>query len=115
MKRLSRRLAEISIAAALTAFIASPSISQAAPFGGQIQALWPCWNVATIALLGPPNSGFYIWTPATRTFSNGAPSRTGQWIIGQSGVPYICVIWPGIPPIPLIIWPGISISMMGSS
>lgn len=94
----------------------APGAASAYPFGGQASLVLPCFvfgfvPYGTLALLGPPNPGFYIWTPFTKTYPNGPPTHPGQWLLGQTGIPYICVIFPVGP----VIIPGITIAMMGSS
>jgi len=91
--------------------LSTPNPVLAFPFGGQTSLVLPCFNVAILTLIGPPNAGFYLWTPSTQTFNNGPPTRGGQWLLGMAGIPYICLLWP----VPIIVWPGISINMMGSS
>ncbi|MDO8561968.1 MAG: hypothetical protein Q7S05_04040 [bacterium] len=93
-----------------------PSSVRAFAFGGQTSLVLPCFvfgvvPYGSISLIGPPNPGLYIWTPATRTYSNGPPMRPGQWLLGLASIPYICVVSPIGP----IIVPGMAISMMGSS
>ena len=88
----------------------SPVTALAGEFGGQTSIVWPCFNAAILAVVGPPRGGIYIWTPATKTF-NGPPSRPGQWLLGLTGGPYICLLVP----VPVYVLPGISITMMGSS
>lgn len=91
--------------------IASPVIVSAAPFGGAIGTIVPCYNGAIYASVGPPRGGLYIWTPATQTYQFGVPRHSGQWLLGLYGIPYYCIV--SIEPI--LVWPGISIDMMGSS
>ena len=92
--------------------LTAPSAAWAYPFGGRISMWWPCFfEFGNISLIGPPNSGLYIWTLATKTYKNGAPSHPGQWILGQTGIPFFCTVMPVGP----IIIPGMAISMMGSS
>jgi hypothetical protein len=89
----------------------SPISVQAFPFGGQASIVSPCFNSAIYANLGPPIGGPYIWTPATRTYQFGPPQRAGQWLLGNAGAPYFCIV--SIQP--LTVWPGTHIIMMGSS
>ncbi len=91
--------------------LAFPSVSHAAPFGGQTMIHHYCYNSAIYALLGPPRGGPYIWTPATRTYQFGPPRRVGQWLLGLSGPPYYCIVTRS----PIFVKEGISIMMMGSS
>lgn len=97
-------------------FFSVPNTAAAYPFGGQTSLVLPCFVFGFVpygflALLGPPNPGFYIWTPFTDTYPNGPPTHPGQWLLGQTSIPYICVISPIGP----VIIPGITIAMMGSS
>lgn len=90
----------------------APLITNAAPFGGSIGTIVPCYNDgARYALVGPPDGGAFVWTPATMTYQFGPPSHSGQWLLGLYGVPYYCIV--SIEPI--IVWPGLDITMMGSS
>lgn len=91
--------------------LAIPMTASAAPFGGRISQVIPCYNNAIYANVGAPRGGQYIWTPATQTYRFGAPSHAGQYILGLSGIPYYCLV--SIVPIDTL--PGISIFMMGSS
>lgn len=99
-----------------TFLFSAPGVALAYPFGGKTSLVWPCFvfgvvPYGNISMLGAPNPGLYIWTPATKTYQNGPPSRSGQWLLGLTGIPYICVVFPVGP----IVVPGITISMMGSS
>lgn len=94
----------------------NPKPANAYPFGGQTSLVLPCFvfglvPYGSISLLGPPNPGLYIWTLFTKTYPNGPPTRPGQWLLGLTSIPYICVVSPIGP----IIVPGMAISMMGSS
>ncbi len=96
--------------------VGAPSIASASPFGGQVEFWWPCFvfgvvPYGNISLLSAPNPGLYIWTPFTKTYPNGPPTHPGQWLLGQTGIPYICVVQP----IGTWIVVGTTISMMGSS
>jgi hypothetical protein len=93
------------------ALIIVPNIALAFPFGGAASIVIPCYNSAIYALVGPPVGGPFIWTPATLTFSFGPPSHSGQWILGNAGPPYFCLV--SIDPI--ITYSGTDIIMMGSS
>lgn len=106
--RLAGNVAAWAVGVALLIF---PFSAHASPFGGQVNFAIPCWNAAILALIGPPDPGFYLWTPETRTYSNGPPTSGGQWLLGLTTVPYICLVLPG----PIYVWPGIGIAMMGSS
>jgi hypothetical protein len=97
-------------------FLFSPGSVSAYPFGGRTSLVLPCFvfglvPYGSIALLGPPDPGLYIWTLFTKTYPNGPPTRPGQWILGLTSIPYICVVSPIGP----IVVPGMAISMMGSS
>ncbi|MDO8522537.1 MAG: hypothetical protein Q7S08_04645 [bacterium] len=100
-----------SIILCTTLFLSAPSLALAFPFGGQTSLVLPCFNEAILTLIGPPNPGFYLWTTATQTYSNGPPTHGGQWLLGLTSIPYICLLRV----MPIIVWPGIAISMMGSS
>jgi len=94
----------------------SPSAANAYPFGGRTSLVLPCFvfglvPYGSIALVGPPDPGLYIWTLFTKTYPNGPPARPGQWLLGLTSIPYICVVSPFGP----IVVPGMAISMMGSS
>ncbi|NBV76891.1 lamin tail domain-containing protein [bacterium] len=88
-----------------------PIVAQAYPFGGQASIVRGCYNSAIFARLGPPNGGDFVWTPSTRTYQFGPPKSVGQWLLGLSGVPYMCIV--SISPVDS--WPADSIFMMGSS
>lgn len=88
-----------------------PISASAFPFGGQITQVIFCYNTAIFAALSGPVGGAYIWVPSTKTYSFGAPSHAGQWILGLTTIPYVCLVSVS----PLITVPGIGISMMGSS
>jgi|SRR3989338_698396 len=104
-----RSVSVVVICASL--LFSAPNLALAYPFGGQTSLVLPCFNVAILTLIGPPNAGFYLWTPSTQTYSSGPPTRGGQWLLGLTSIPYICLLWVA----PIIVWPGIAISMMGSS
>jgi hypothetical protein len=101
----------LTIVLSVTFLLSSSNLALAYPFGGQTSVVLPCFNVAILTLIGAPNAGFYLWTTATKTYPNGPPTRGGQWLLGLTSIPYICLLWP----VPIIVWPGIAISMMGSS
>lgn len=107
----SRRLAAFALLIAAISLYLTPLSALAKEFGGQTSVVLPCYNAAIYTVVGPPRGGTYIWTPSTKTYSNGPPTHPGQWLIGLTGVPYICLAWI----VPIIVIPGISISMMGSS
>ena len=91
--------------------LTTPFTASAFPFGGQASQVINCYNQAIYANLGPPIGGPYIWTPSTKTYSFGPPSRAGQWLLGLASAPYYCIV----SIIPLTIYSGTAISMMGSS
>ncbi|MEK7132438.1 MAG: hypothetical protein AAB830_00105 [Patescibacteria group bacterium] len=107
---MSNRLVSVVVLCGALLF-SVPNSAYAAPFGGQTSFVFPCFNVAILAAIGPPNAGLYVWTPATRTYQNGPPTSGGQWLLGLTSVPYFCLVLP----VPIYVLPGISISMMGSS
>ena len=112
IRELRKKFALSAVAAAIgIALFVFPLSARAYPFGGQVNMIIPCFNAAIYAVLGGPQGGAYIWTPETRTYQYGAPTREGQWVLGLTSVPYICLVWPA----PLFVLPGIAISMMGSS
>ena len=88
-----------------------PSFAYAFPFGGQIGQIIFCYNNAIWSRVGPPVGGDYIWTPSTQSYRFGAPSHSGQWLLGLAGAPYYCVV----SILPIIVYPGIHITMHGSS
>ncbi len=96
----------------LFAALSLPVPSRAALLGGQTSVVLPCiYNATIYAVVGPPYGGAFVWTTATKTYPFGAPRRSGQWLLGLSGVPYFCIYSIA----PLITFPAISITMMGSS
>lgn len=95
----------------VTASLLAPLPALAFPFGGQASQVINCYNQAIYASLGAPIGGPYIWTPGTKTYQFGPPSRAGQWILGLASAPYYCIV----SIIPLTIYSGTAISMMGSS
>jgi hypothetical protein len=96
--------------AALTLLVL-PTTALAFPFGGAATVVIPCYNGAIYALLGPPVGGPFLWTPATLTYRFGPPTHGGQWLLGNAGPPYFCLV----SILPIITYPGIDIIMMGSS
>ncbi len=88
-----------------------PMTAFAFPFGGQASMVIPCYNNAIYALLGPPIGGPYLWTPSTQTYQFGPPTHSGQWLLGNAGPPYFCLV----SILPIITYPGTDIIMMGSS
>ena len=110
MQSMLKRFAAAVVLCA-TFLLSTPNFAFAYPFGGQTSLVLPCWNVAILTMIGAPNAGFYLWTTSTETFNNGPPTRGGQWLLGLTSIPYICLLWP----VPIIVWPGMAIDMMGSS
>lgn len=88
-----------------------PLIASAFPFGGQASEVIFCYNDAIFAQLGPPIGGPYLWTPATKTYQFGPPTHSGQWVLGNAGPPYFCLV----SILPIITYAGTDIVMMGSS
>ncbi len=88
-----------------------PMTALAFPFGGQASEVIFCYNDAIYALLGAPRGGPFLWTPATQTYQFGPPSHAGQWLLGNAGPPYFCLV----SILPIITYPGTDIIMMGSS
>ena len=88
-----------------------PMTALAFPFGGQASEVIFCYNDAIYALLGAPRGGPFVWTPATQTYQFGRPSHAGQWLLGNAGPPYFCLV----SRLPIITYPGTDIIMMGSS
>ncbi len=100
-----------SLRAAFFLSLLFPSLAFAFPFGGQINQIIFCYNNAIYANLGPPRGGPFIWTPSTRTYRFGPPTRTGQWLLGLAAPPYYCIVSKQ----PIIVWSGILMTMEGSS
>ncbi|HVM73677.1 MAG TPA: hypothetical protein VMU13_02235 [Candidatus Paceibacterota bacterium] len=89
-----------------------PTTVLAFPFGGQASVVIPCYyNDAIFAQLGPPIGGPYLWTPSTQTYQFGPPTHAGQWLLGNAGPPYFCLV----SILPIITYAGTDIIMMGSS
>lgn len=88
-----------------------PLSAFAFPFGGQASMVIPCYNNAIYSFIGPPIGGPYIWTPSTQTYQHGAPTHSGQWLLGLAGAPYYCIV--SIEPIN--VFPGTAIMMLGTS
>src|ERR1700733_59137 len=106
--RFSKLIAGVLTALAVLAF---PAITLAFPFGGDASVVIPCYNGAIYALLGPPRGGPFLWTPSTQTFEFGPPTHAGQWLLGNAGPPFFCLV----SILPIITYPGTDIIMMGSS
>jgi hypothetical protein len=100
-----------ALATLAVATLLAPFTALAFPFGGQIGQVIFCYNDAIWASVGPPRGGDYVWTPSTVTYTFGAPSHAGQWLLGLASPPYYCLV--SIEPI--IVYTGIAITMMGSS
>ena len=92
-------------------FAVAPSITHAFPFGGQASVVIPCFNSAIYANLGPPIGGPFVWVPSTQTFQFGPPSHAGQWLLGNAGPLYVCLVTVD----PIFTLPATVILMMGSS
>ena len=92
--------------------IFAPGAALAYPFGGAAGQVLPCYNNAIYVSVGPPIGGPYIWTPGgTQTYSFGAPTHSGQWLLGLASAPYFCIV----SILPVIVWPGTAIPMLGTS
>ena len=106
------KLLKLAGAVSLTLVIGlAPALALAFPFGGNASMVIPCYNNAIYALLGPPIGGPYLWTPSTQTYAFGPPTHAGQWLLGNAGPPYFCLV----SVLPIITYPGTDIIMMGSS
>lgn len=104
----------LKLVAGMTAgivILAIPALAFAFPFGGDASEVIPCYNSAIYALLGPPRGGPFLWTPSTKTYQFGPPRHAGQWLLGNAGPPYFCLV----SILPIITYPGTDIIMMGSS
>jgi hypothetical protein len=97
--------------AGMAVIVLAPATALAFPFGGQASVVIPCYNGAIYALLGPPIGGPYLWTASTKTYQFGPPTHAGQWLLGNAGPPYFCLV----SILPIITYPGTDIIMMGSS
>jgi hypothetical protein len=106
--KLLRLIAGV-VAAAIV--LAVPAFAFAFPFGGNASEVIPCYNNAIYALLGPPRGGPFLWTPSTQTFQFGPPRHSGQWLLGNAGPPYFCLV----SILPITVYDGTDIIMMGSS
>ena len=91
--------------------LAMPISVFAFPFGGQASVVIPCYDNAIYAYLGPPVGGPFLWTPSTQTYSFGPPSHAGQWLLGNAGPLYLCLV--SVDPTNTL--PATVILMMGSS
>jgi len=73
-------------------FIPASGALAIGPFGGDIIVLFPCVNGLKITL-GPPTPGFYMYVPGTSfSYLYGPPSHPGQWLLGLSGPPLVCLV-----------------------
>ncbi len=109
-----KRFLIIGLIVVAIAFGALTTLRKAEAFswGGQFLTVIPCWNGGVIwTQVGPPRSGIFIWTPSTKTYDYGPPSRPGQYGLGLAGPPYFCVV----SPYPVIVLPGIIMTMVGTS
>lgn len=68
-----------------------PFVAEARPFGGQASEVHDCFNRTIYVVLGPPRGGIFVWTFSTHSYAFGPPRHAGQWLLGLSGVPYICL------------------------
>ena len=108
---LSRQIKVVVASLLSSAVLVLPLIASAAPFGGMATQVKQCYNDAIIAYLSGPRGGVFVWTGSTETYRFGQPSHAGQWLLGLSGVPYLCVY----SIVPLDTRAALSITMMGSS
>ncbi len=99
------------VIALATLLVLFPAITLAFPFGGAIGQIIFCYNNAIYANVGPPRGGPFIWTPSTKTYQFGPPTRSGQYVLGLASPPYYCVVSKS----PVIVWSGILMTMEGSS
>lgn len=106
-------ISRAKIVAPIVGFVTllSPLAASAAPFGGMITQLVPCYNEAIYVNLSGPVGGAYIWTPSTKTYPFGPPRHPGQWLLGLKAASYYCIV----SIMPVIVWEGTGIMMMGSS
>jgi hypothetical protein len=100
-----------SFVALITLVFIMPASVFAFPFGGQASVVIPCYNNAIYANLGPPRGGPFVWTLSTKTYSFGPPSHAGQWLLGNAGPLYLCLVTID----PIFTLPATAILMMGSS
>lgn len=91
--------------------IIAPSLVRAVPFGGSVRNLCYCYNTGKYVELAGPRGGAFIWTGASRTYQNGSPMGSGQWMLGQYGHPYFCIY--SIQPLRIVS--GAHILMQGAS
>jgi len=68
-----------------------PFFTYARPFGGQASEVHFCFNRTIYVVLGPPSGGIFVWTQGTHSYEFGPPMHAGQWLLGLSGVPDICL------------------------
>lgn len=101
----------IWMSAGMVSLMLLPATVLAFPFGGQINQIIFCYNNAIYTNVGPPRGGPFIWTPSTRTYQFGPPTRSGQYLLGLAAPPYYCVVSIS----PVIVWAGILMTMEGSS
>ena len=108
-----KAMRKYAIAIMLLLTLVVPNTAAAAiSFGGPINTIIGCLNMVTYTVLGPPRGGEYLWSPSiTDTYSFGPPTRRGQWLLGNAGPSYFCLVTV----LPLDVRPGWLIMMMGSS
>ena len=99
------------IAGTALALLLLPAMTMAYPFGGQASQVLPCYNNAILAYVGAPRGGAFVWTPTTRTYRFGAPTHSGQWLLGLAGIPYYCIVTI----VPVDVRAGDAMTMLGSS
>lgn len=72
-----------------------PTSAIAAPFGGNVLAVRPCYNFSGfIITLGPPTPGEYVADAATFRYLFQTPYRPGQWLLGLVGSVAVCDVSP---------------------
>jgi len=107
-----RLLTSTLILIILTVSIMPPRAEAIVHFGGAIQEHIGCANTVIYTLLGEPRGGEYLWSPTvTTTYSYGPPNHTGQWLLGNAGPSYFCIV----SIFPIIVKPGLLMIMFGSS
>lgn len=105
-------ISPILIVILLTITLYTPKVEAVVHFGGSITKIQACINKVIYARLGPPRGGPYLWSPSvTKTYQFGPPKHTGQWLLGNAGPSYFCLVRT----VPVVVWPGLLMIMMGSS
>jgi len=70
-----------------------PDVAQAqTPFGGPITWIYPGCVNGIWAIVGPPRGGSYMWVPGTRSYREGPPRHTGQYLLGVAGGSVPCLV-----------------------